>query len=69
MSETHSKLYFFVGLLGQILCTMYIMQVIFWSTCILGQPLLKGHSTIPIGDLLIQVRLHIICKILSGLSK
>ena len=69
MSEIHSKLYFFVGLLGQILCTVYIMQVIFWSTCILGQPLLKGHSTIPIGDLLIQVRLHIICKILSGLSK
>ena len=69
MCETHSKLYFFVGLLGQILCTMYIMQVIFWSTCITGQPVLEGHCTIPIGDLLIQVRLHIICKILSGLSK
>lgn len=69
MSETRGKLYFFVGLLGQILCTMYNMQVIFWSTCIIGQPVLKGHSTIPIGDLLIQVRLHIICKILSGLSK
>ena len=55
MSETHGKLYFFVGLLGQILCTMYNMQVIFWSTCIIGQPVLKGHSTIPIGDLLIQV--------------
>ena len=69
MSETHSKLYFFVGLLGQILCTMYNMQVIFWSTCITGQPVLKGHSTIPIGDLLIQVSLHVTRKILSGLSK
>ena len=69
MCETHSKLYFFVGLLGQILCAMYNMQVIFWPTCIIGQPVLKGHSTIPIDDLLIQVRLHITCKILSGLSK